>query len=158
MSATRNLSRKDLLGIGKIAERTGLAISAIRYYEDEGLILPTRDAGGRRQFKRSDIRRLAFIQIAQQLGLSIADIREAFRSLPEQRTPTERDWQKLSRLIREALDNKINALTRMRDTLDGCIGCGCLSLKRCKLYNNNDKFGANGPGPRIMLGDLSTGK
>jgi MerR family redox-sensitive transcriptional activator SoxR len=90
--------------------------------------------------------------------LSIADIREAFRSLPEQRTPTERDWQKLSRLIREALDNKINALTRMRDTLDGCIGCGCLSLKRCKLYNNNDKFGANGPGPRIMLGDLSTGK
>lgn len=150
--------KNDLLSIGKIAKRTGLAISAIRYYEEEGLVYPTRDNANRRHFKRSDIRRLSFIQIAQQLGLSIADIREAFRSLPQQRTPNQRDWQKLSRLIHIALNNKIDKLVRMRDTLDGCIGCGCLSLNRCKLYNSNDKYWANGPGPRIMLGDLTSNR
>jgi len=150
------LSKKrasDLLAIGEVATRTGISISAIRFYEFKGLVSPSRNNGGQRRFPRSDIRRLSFILIAQQLGLSISEIQAALATLPDGRTPTEKDWSRMSKSIKAELDQKITALERMRDTLDGCIGCGCLSLKRCALYNADDKVSVKGAGPRILLGD-----
>jgi len=150
------LSKKrasDLLAIGEVATRTGISISAIRFYESKGLVSPSRNNGGQRRFPRSDIRRLSFILIAQQLGLSISEIQAALATLPDGRTPTEKDWSRMSKSIKAELDQKITALERMRDTLDGCIGCGCLSLKRCALYNADDKVSVKGAGPRILLGD-----
>lgn len=143
----------DLLAIGEVATRTGISISAIRFYESKGLVSPSRNNGGQRRFPRSDIRRLSFILIAQQLGLSISEIQAALATLPDGRTPTEKDWSRMSKSIKAELDQKITALERMRDTLDGCIGCGCLSLKRCALYNADDKVSVKGAGPRILLGD-----
>jgi MerR family redox-sensitive transcriptional activator SoxR len=143
----------DLLPIGELARRTGLSVSAIRFYEAKGLVTPRRNASGHRRFPRSDIRRLSFILIAQQLGLSIAEIRAAFATLPQGRTPTLRDWSKISRAIQDRIAAQIQALARMRDTLDGCIGCGCLSLRNCVLYNADDRIAARGSGPRILLGD-----
>lgn len=145
----------DILAIGDLARRTGLSVSAIRFYETKGLISPTRNDGGQRRFFRSDIRRLSFVLIAQQLGLTIAEIQDVFSALPDGRTPTARDWSRISRAVKKTLDHKIAALERMRDTLDGCIGCGCLSLKHCALYNPDDKVSAKGAGPRILLGDDS---
>lgn len=144
---------KDMLAIGDVAERTGLAISAIRFYEAKGLIKPLRNGGGQRRFPRSDIRRLSFIMIAQQLGLSIVEIKQALGGLPEGRTPTARDWVKISKGIQQQVKQQISALEKMRDTLDGCIGCGCLSLKNCALYNPDDNIHSKGAGPRILLGD-----
>lgn len=141
------------LSIGEVAERTGLSVSAIRYYESEGLVAPGRNAGGQRRFRRSDIRRLSFVLIAQQLGFSIDEIRGRLDALPEQRTPTQRDWSRLSRDFRESLQQRIDMLTRMRDRLDGCIGCGCLSLKNCALYNADDRASRAGVGPRYILHD-----
>ncbi|MBY6157904.1 redox-sensitive transcriptional activator SoxR [Pseudooceanicola nitratireducens] len=141
------------LSISHIATRTGLAASAIRYYEDQGLIAPGRGPGGQRQFEKADIRRLSFIMIAQSLGFSIAEIRDQLSSLPEGRTPTAADWRRLSATYRADLDHRIDQLTRLRDDLDGCIGCGCLSLDRCGLYNPGDRAARQGPGPRYMLGD-----
>lgn len=143
----------DLLSIGQMASRTGLSISAIRFYEAKGLVTPLRNAGGQRRFPRSDIRRLSFIAIAQQLGLTLAEIAEAFATLPNGRTPTQADWEKISRRIKTRLDAEIEARLRMRETLDGCIGCGCLSLRKCGIYNADDRAGARGSGPRILLGD-----
>lgn len=145
--ATRNL------GIGAVADRTGLSVSAIRFYEEEGLVHPQRNAGGQRRFRPSDVRRLSFVMIAQQLGFPLADIRDCLASLPEGRTPTQRDWARISRGFREELDERIAILTRMRDRLDGCIGCGCLSLQNCALYNPEDRAASRGPGPRYLLGD-----
>ena len=141
------------LSIGQLAERTGLAVSAIRYYETQGLVSPDRNAGGQRRFLRSDIRRLSFVQIAQQFGFSINQIREQFDSLPDGRTPTKADWTKISRSFRAELDQRIETLTNLRNKLDGCIGCGCLSLKSCVLYNPQDKAGKLGTGPRYLMGD-----
>jgi len=141
----------DVLSIGELGARTGLSASALRFYEEKGLISPMRNAGGQRRFFRSDIRRVSFILIAQQLGLSIRDIKAALAGLPEGRTPTQKDWAKISREFRKALDTQINALTRIRDNLDGCIGCGCLSLKKCALYNPEDRAGKDGPGARRLL-------
>ena len=141
------------LSIGEIGDRTGLAPSALRYYESEGLVRPSRSAGGTRQFERSDIRRLSFVKIAQGLGFSIADIREALASLPDNRTPTKSDWERLSREFRQKLDARIKGLEQLRNRLDGCIGCGCLSLKACKLYNPDDRAAQLGRGPRYLLGD-----
>jgi len=141
------------ISIGQLADRTGLAVSAIRYYETKGLVSPERNAGGQRRFLRSDIRRLSFVQIAQKFGFSIDQIRETFDSLPEGRTPTKADWTKISRSFREELDQRIETLTNLRDKLDGCIGCGCLSLKSCALYNQKDKAGKLGAGPRYLMGD-----
>lgn len=141
----------DVLSIGELGTRTGLSASALRFYEEKGLISPMRNAGGQRRFFRSDIRRVSFILIAQQLGLSIRDIKAALAGLPEGRTPTQKDWAKISREFRKALDTQINALTRIRDNLDGCIGCGCLSLKKCALYNPEDRAGKDGPGARRLL-------
>tara|TARA_R110002020_G_scaffold27559_14_gene88977 strand:- start:936 stop:1409 length:474 start_codon:yes stop_codon:yes gene_type:complete len=142
---------KGLLSIGEVAARTGLAVSAIRYYDDEGLISARRSSGGKRLFLRSDIRRLSFILIAQQLGFSLEDIRVQLRQLPLERTPTKRDWEKISRGFRAHLDARIGMLERLRDRLDGCIGCGCLSLDACKLYNPEDRAGASGTGPRLVV-------
>ncbi len=146
-------SPADMLPIGHIAKRTGLAVSAIRFYEDKGLIRATRAASGQRRFARADIRRLSFIRIAQGLGLSLPEIAALLSDLPDGRTPTARDWKAISRRIRATLDARIATLERLRDDLDGCIGCGCLSLERCRLYNRGDLAADHGPGPRYLLGD-----
>lgn len=142
----------DLLTIGELARRTGLSVSAIRFYEERGLVEPMRTAGNQRRFLRSDIRRISFILIAQRLGLALAEIESELRKLPHGRTPSARDWQKISRSIRGQLDARIDELQRTRDRLDGCIGCGCLSLSQCQLYNKDDHLAEEGPGPRKILG------
>jgi len=141
------------ISIGQLSERTGLSVSAIRYYETQGLVSSERSAGGQRRFLRSDIRRLSFVQIAQQVGFTIEQIREQLSSLPDGRTPTKSDWSRMSKSFRSLLDEKINALIQMRERLDGCIGCGCLSLAKCKLYNADDKAFRKGAGPRYLMGD-----
>ncbi|WP_127903229.1 redox-sensitive transcriptional activator SoxR [Solirhodobacter olei] len=144
------------LPIGEIARRTGLAVSAIRYYEDEGLIAPLRNAGGHRRYDRSDIRKLSFVLIAQQLGFPLKRIRAALAALPEGRPPSKADWTRLSQEFRTDIDARIEALSALREKLDGCIGCGCLSLDRCQLYNAGDRAAANGQGPRYLMGDRPT--
>jgi MerR family redox-sensitive transcriptional activator SoxR len=149
--ALRRLMPSDLLTIGEVARRTGLSVSAIRFYEDHRLIEPLRTSGGQRRFLRSDIRRLSFILIAQKLGLSLAEIEAALGTLPHGRTPTVKDWAAISAAIRTRLDARITELTRTRDRLDGCIGCGCLSLQHCAIWNPQDKLADEGPGPRKLL-------
>lgn len=149
----RTLTKNDLIPIGEMARRTGLSVSAIRFYEDKGLVEPIRTSGNQRRFLRSDIRRLSFILIAQQLGLALDEIESELAKLPQGRTPNARDWSKISRSIRKQLDLKISQLERTRDRLDGCIGCGCLSLKHCQLYNKDDHLAERGPGPRQVLGN-----
>lgn len=144
------------LSIGQISDRTGLAPSAIRYYEDEGLVAPFRNAGGQRRYDRADIRRLSFVMISQQLGFSIKQVKDALASLPDNRTPTKADWERLSRRFREDLNARIAQMEALRDKLDGCIGCGCLSLKACKLYNPQDRIRHKGRGPRYILGDSAS--
>jgi len=146
------MNPNDLLTIGDLARRTGLTPSAIRFYEDKGLLQSHRTGGNQRRFLRSDIRRLSFILIVQKLGLSLEEIGEHLRSLPQGRTPSSFDWWKISEAIRESLDRRIAQLQALRDNLDGCIGCGCLSLKRCALYNPQDRLAEEGPGPRTVLG------
>ena len=140
----------DVVSIGDLTRRTGISVSAIRFYEARGLIAPFRSSGGQRRFLRSDIRRLSFIRIAQSLGLSIDAIAVELGNLPHGRTPTEEDWKQIAGSFRQLLDHRIAGLTRTRDRLDGCIGCGCLSLKRCQLYNPGDRVGAAGTGPRFL--------
>jgi len=146
---------KSHLSIGEIAARAGLAITAIRFYEEQGLVRPQRNAGGQRRFNRAELRRLSFIKISQQLGFSLAEIKEALASLPNERTPTKADWQRLSTQFAKDIDSRINGLQKLRDNLSGCIGCGCLSMKRCVLYNNNDAASSLGTGPRYLMGDSS---
>ncbi|MCC6924953.1 redox-sensitive transcriptional activator SoxR [Novosphingobium sp.] len=145
------MDRNDLLPIGDLARRTGLAVSAIRFYEDKGLISSLRTSGNQRRFLRSDIRRLSFILIAQKLGLGLVEIETELSKLPQGRTPTINDWQKISRSLRKEIDARIALLNRTRAKLDECIGCGCLSLQRCQLYNREDRAGAAGAGPRYVL-------
>lgn len=147
------MAMKRGLSIGDLAVRTGLSVSAIRFYEKRGLISPDRNDGNQRRFAGSDIRRLSFILIAQQIGLTIDQIRDLMASLPEGRTPTKSDWSKISRKFRETLDQRIAMMQRMRDNLDGCIGCGCLSLKVCQLYNPEDKAYRLGVGPRYIISE-----
>lgn len=143
------------LSIGELSARTGLAVSAIRYYEAQGLIHPWRNAGGRRRFQRADIRRLSFLMVAQTFGFSLERIRDELDRLPKTRAPSKADWSRVATSFRGEIDARIEALERMRDTLDGCIGCGCLSLETCKLYNRDDKAGRLGTGPRYLMGDRS---
>ncbi|MGR3661560.1 MAG: redox-sensitive transcriptional activator SoxR [Paracoccaceae bacterium] len=143
------------LSIGQLAGRTGLAVSAIRFYEEKGLVSPLRNAGGQRRYDRADIRRLSFVMISQQLGFSLGEIRELFRGLPEGRTPTKADWTRISKVFRVTLDQRIETMTLLRDKLDGCIGCGCLSLSNCALYNPDDRASAKGSGPRYLMGDTA---
>lgn len=147
------MKASDRLSIGELARRTGLAVSTIRYYEAEGLLTAERNAGGQRRFLRSDIRRLSFILIAQQFGFTLEKIREQLQSLPLERTPNKADWTRISHGFRHELDTRIERLTRLRDNLDGCIGCGCLSLRKCTLYNPQDVARAHGSGPRYLMGD-----
>ena len=146
------LDKNDLLPIGALAQRTGLAVSAIRFYEEKGLITSLRTSGNQRRFLRSDIRRLSFILIAQKRGLGLVEIEVELAKLPQGRTPSQSDWQRISRSMRVQLDAKIQLLTRTRAKLEECIGCGCLSLQRCHLYNKDDRAGTAGTGPRYVLG------
>lgn len=141
------------LSIGEMAERSGVPHSALRFYEAEGLLHPDRTEGGQRRYHRDELRRVAFIRIAQQLGLSLGDVRAALATLPDGRVPTARDWAQLSRSWRPMLDDRIRQLERLRDQLDSCIGCGCLSLSSCGLYNQGDEAAALGPGPRWLIGE-----
>jgi MerR family redox-sensitive transcriptional activator SoxR len=142
-----------LLSIGELSRRTGLSVSAIRFYEARGLVVAIRTNGNQRRFMRADIRRLSFALIAQRLGLTLAEIEAELATLPHGRPPTRKDWQAISRRMRGALQAKIAMLERTRDLLDGCIGCGCLSLDRCALYNPNDRAARAGSGPRFLMGD-----
>ncbi len=146
-------SDEDLLTIGAVAERTGLAPSALRYYEREGLIRASRTSGAQRRYERDVLRRLAFIRVAQTVGLALPEIRDSLAGLPAERTPTNADWDRIARAWRPRLDERIAALTRLRDQLGECIGCGCLSLRGCALYNPADRAARLGPGPRYLLGD-----
>src|SRR3954454_16230750 len=134
-----------------MAARSGVAPSALRYYERQGLIRSTRTGGNQRRYERSELRRVAFIRIAQQVGVSLDEIRGALASLPENRTPTKADWSRLSAHWRRKLEDRITLMERLRDQLTGCIGCGCLSMQRCKLVNPSDRLAATGPGARILL-------
>lgn len=142
-----------LLTIGELSERAGVATSALRFYEAQGLIHASRSPAGQRRFTRDTLRRVSFIRVAQQVGLSLEEIRAALLSLPDKRTPNEKDWERLSLSWRPRIDQQIRLLERLRDRLDGCIGCGCLSLRHCKLYNPDDRAAARGPGPRLILDD-----
>jgi MerR family redox-sensitive transcriptional activator SoxR len=135
-----------LLSVGEVAQRSGFAPSAVRYYEREGLIGADRSSGGQRRFHRSVLRRLAFISAARHVGLSLEEVREALGRLPRSRTPTAEDWTRISKLWRARLDSEIEALVALRDGLDSCIGCGCLSLKRCAISNPQDVAASRGPG------------
>lgn len=143
--------RQESLTIGELAARSGVAPSALRYYERLGLIRAGRTGGNQRRFDRTELRRVSFIRIAQQLGVTLDDIRSALADLPDSRTPTKADWARLSARWRGRLDEKIDLLTRLRDKLSNCIGCGCLSLRGCNLYNPDDVLAEEGPGPRRML-------
>lgn len=141
------------LTIGALNERTGVAHSALRFYEAEGLIHATRTDGGQRRYPRDILRRVSFIRIAQQVGLTLDEIRAALSSLPRNRTPTKKDWERLSTSWRPRLDAQIAMLERLRDRLTGCIGCGCLSMQACRLLNPGDEAARRGPGPRYILDD-----
>ena len=147
------MATQQWLGIGEVAARTGAAVSAIRFYEEKGLVKARRTGGGTRLFLRSDIRRVSFILIAQRLGFSLEEIGDHLSGLPDGRTPTKKDWEKIARAFRTAIDDRIAALTSLREKLTGCIGCGCLSLKTCGLYNPDDEAQRQGAGPRFLLGD-----
>ena len=146
----------SLLTIGDLARRTGLSVSAIRFYESRGLVRAIRTGGNQRRFARADIRRLSFALIAQRMGMTLGEIEDELKTLPEGRTPTRGDWQAISERMRTVLDARITRLIETRDRLDGCIGCGCLSLDRCGLYNPRDRAAKAGPGPRFLLGDRSS--
>ncbi len=141
----------NFITIGQLSARTGVAVSAIRFYEERGLLQSLRTSGNQRRFMRSDIRRVSFVLIAQRLGLALAEIERQLATLPNERTPSLTDWQRISRSMRVAIDEKINLLTRTRNQLDQCIGCGCLSLDKCRLYNKDDRLGLKGSGPRAIL-------
>jgi len=140
------------LTIGELAERSGVAASAIRYYETRGLVRSRRTTGNQRRYPRAELRRLAFIRTAQRVGLTLDEVETALATLPSNRTPTKADWSRLSRSWRPRLDAQIRQLERLRDTLDSCIGCGCLSLQRCSLSNPGDEVAARGPGPVFLEG------
>lgn len=146
----------DLLSVGEVSDRSGVAPSALRYYESQGLIEATRTTGNQRRYQRQVLRRLAFIRAAQNVGLSLDEIAAALATLPDRRAPTRADWTRLSRTWRDRLDEQIAALRKLRDGLDSCIGCGCLSLQRCAVSNPADLVAAQGPGARFLPGPLRT--
>lgn len=152
----KTMNKRDLIAIGELAGRTGVAVSAIRFYEAKGLIEALRTSGGQRRFLRADIRRVSFILIAQQLGMSLDEIATELAQLPAGRTPNATDWTRISQGLRTRISGQIASLERTRDLLDGCIGCGCLSLKKCGLYNVQDKAAQRGAGPRYVLGDRAS--
>lgn len=149
-NSDRRTGPKRELAVGDVARRSGVAVSALHFYEAKGLIKSWRNAGNQRRYARDVLRRVALIKVAQRTGIPLGAIRKALKSLPGERTPTAEDWKKLSALWRSELNDRIERLTRLRDQLDGCIGCGCLSLEVCPLRNPHDNLGKQGPGPRIL--------
>jgi MerR family transcriptional regulator, redox-sensitive transcriptional activator SoxR len=141
------------LTIGDVARRTGVATSALRFYERRGLIISDRTDSGQRRYRPDTIRRVSFVLTAQRIGLSLDEIANALAALPSRRTPSRRDWSRVAATWLPLLDERITALQQLRSRLDGCIGCGCLSLDTCALHNPDDAAGSNGPGPRYLLGD-----
>jgi MerR family redox-sensitive transcriptional activator SoxR len=146
---------EKLLTIGEVAARTGLAASAIRFYESRGLVAAERAPSGQRRFRRDVLRRIAFIRVAQRVGVGLDEIAEALAELPGDRAPNREEWARLSRRWRVRLEERIALLQGLRDNLDSCIGCGCLSLRTCWLYNPDDAAAALGTGPRFLLGNSS---
>jgi len=146
------------LSVGEAAARSGVAASTLHYYEAQGLIRSRRNAGNQRRYPREVLRRIAIIRVAQRTGISLASIRDALKALPNGRTPTSEDWAKLSARWRVELNDRIARLTRLRDQLDGCIGCGCLSLGTCPLRNPWDTLADEGPGPRLLDPDWQEGQ
>ena len=140
----------DLLTVGEIAKRSGVAVSAIHFYESKGLIRSVRTSGNQRRFARPELRRVAVIKVAQRAGISLTEIRDALDALPTDRNVNAKDWARLSKRWKHELDERIARLEALRDQLDDCIGCGCLSLKTCPLYNPRDELAAEGPGPRLL--------
>ena len=140
------------LTIGDLANRTGLAVSAIRFYETHGIVAPVRNAGGHRRYGRHDIRRLSFVMAAQKMGFPLTEIAGHLAHLPDHKAPSKADWSRIAARFSVQINARIAALETLRDTLDGCIGCGCLSLDACALYNPADVLGKDGPGPRKLQG------
>lgn len=138
------------LSVGEVARRSGLAVSALHFYEAEGLIRSHRTAGNQRRYAREVLRRVAIIKVAQRAGIPLKTIGEAFKALPQERTPTVADWTRLSSAWKQELERRIDRLTRLRDHLNGCIGCGCLSVRDCPLHNPFDRLAEEGPGPRLL--------
>lgn len=143
--------------ITELSRRSGVAASALRYYEELGLIHAERTSGNQRRYPRSVLRRVAVIRVAQAMGVPLARVLEAFKALPERRDPTTKDWERLSSVWRAELSDRIATLGRLRDQLSSCIGCGCLSLERCALFNPQDRAATRGEGPRYLLGDDPAG-
>lgn len=143
----------DRVTIGELARRAGLATSALRYYEQLGLISSHRTSGGQRRYARATLRRVAFIRAAQMVGLSLGEVRAALARLPDERTPTKADWNRASATWIRRVDERIAELQRLRETLNSCVGCGCLSLRTCRLSNPDDTAAARGAGARWLLGD-----
>ena len=148
---------QNFLTIGETARRSGIATSALRFYETRGLISSVRIAGNHRRYHRAMLRRIAIIRVAQTLGLSLLEIADAFATLPDKRTPTRKDWARLAATWGRKLDQRITDLQNLRGRLSGCIGCGCLSMKKCSLYNAGDEAADLGSGPRYLLGDSPPG-
>ncbi len=144
---------KSELTVGEMSRRSGVAVSALHFYERQGLIESRRTSGNQRRYKRVTLRRVALIRVAQRVGIPLADIAAALDSLPNGRTPTQKDWEALSVGWRAELDERIKRLQQLRDDFNDCIGCGCLSLTCCSLANNHDELGEHGPGPRRILED-----
>ncbi len=138
------------LSVGAVAKRTGVKVSTLHFYEQKGLIRSWRNQGNQRRYKRDVLRRISVIKAAQRLGISLHDIQQALANLPNAKTPDKTDWAELSAVWQQQLNNQINQLVKLRDSLDSCIGCGCLSLSSCPLYNPNDDLADQGPGPVIL--------
>lgn len=146
----KRCSTASVMTVGEVAQRSGVAVSAIRFYEAQGLIRSMRTGGNQRRYPREILRRVAVIKVAQRIGIPLSIVRDALAMLPKGRTPTARDWNKLSRGWRTLLNERIAKLVKLRSNLDECIGCGCLSLKVCPLRNPGDVLAAEGPGPRLL--------
>lgn len=147
------MDRNDLLTVGEVARRAGVSVATVRFYEDRGLVRSTRTAGNQRRFERHVLRRIAVVRAGQRFGLSLAEIGAALAALPDDHPPTKRDWSRMSRRWHDLLTARIEALQRVRDGLAGCIGCGCLSLRSCPVYNAEDELAAEGPGARRWPAD-----
>jgi MerR family redox-sensitive transcriptional activator SoxR len=145
-----SLSKSDLLSVGEVAARSGVAVSTLHFYEAEGLIRSVRNAGNHRRYFRGELRRISVIKAAQRSGVPLKEIARALAALPDARPPTAADWRALAQRWRELLDDRIERLTKLRDQMSDCIGCGCLSMKVCPLRNPNDRLAGEGPGPRLL--------
>jgi MerR family redox-sensitive transcriptional activator SoxR len=142
------VDRSDLLTVGEVAERSGVSVATVRFYEERGLIRSHRTVGNQRRFERHVLRRIAVVRAGQGFGLSLTEIGDALATLPVDHPPTKRDWTRLSSRWHDLLTERIEAMTKVRDGLSSCIGCGCLSLRSCPVYNHDDELGVQGPGPR----------